>query len=118
MEGHRNAQRMAEGGGGRGEVITAAMENMADKNETVEDIVIGVCGHPDPVGEPWPPFPTLAHELFHAVRHSARSFGFEQSQHDEAEAYLFERAFEYFAEKLDEDHRAMTGAEQGKGGRK
>lgn len=44
-----------------------------------------------------PTMPTLAHELFHAIRRSAKSFGFEQSRHDEAEAYLFERAFEYFA---------------------
>ena len=65
-----------------------------------------------------PPLPTLAHELYHAVRESARNFGFEQSRHDEAEAYLFERAFEYFAGKIEEDRRAMTGAEQdGKGGR-
>ena len=59
-----------------------------------------------------PPLPTLAHELYHAVRESARNFGFEQSGHDEAEAYLFERAFEYFAGKIEEDCRAMTGAEQ------
>ena len=65
-----------------------------------------------------PPLPTLAHELYHAVRKSARNFGFEQSSHDEAEAYLFERAFEYFAGKIEEDCRAMTGAEQDKGGRK
>ena len=44
-----------------------------------------------------PALPTLAHELYHAIRNSARNFGFEQSRHDEAEAYLFERAFEYFA---------------------
>ena len=66
----------------------------------------------------WPPFPTLAHELYHAVRHSARSFGFDQSQHDEAEAYLFERAFEYFAGKIEDDRRAMDGAEQERGERK
>lgn len=44
-----------------------------------------------------PALPVLAHELYHAIRNSARIFGFEQSRHDEAEAYLFERAFEYFA---------------------
>lgn len=44
-----------------------------------------------------PALPTLAHELYHAIRNSARNFGFEQSRNDEAEAYLFERAFEYFA---------------------
>ena len=59
-----------------------------------------------------PPLPTLAHELYHAVRESARNFGFEQSSHDEAEAYLFERAFEYFTGKIEEDCRAMNGAEQ------
>ena len=66
----------------------------------------------------FPPLPTLAHELYHAVRESARNFGFEQSCHDEAEAYLFERAFEYFAGKVEEDCRAMNGAEQDRGGRK
>ena len=62
-----------------------------------------------------PPLPTLAHELYHAVRHSARSFGFEQSEHDEAEAYLFERAFEYFSGKIGADCRAMAGAEHDRG---
>ena len=33
-------------------------------------------------------------------------------RHDEAEAYLFERSFEYFAGKLEEDRRVLTGAEQ------
>ena len=50
---------------------------------------------------------TLAHELYHAVRKSAKCFGFE-GPGDEAEAYLFERALEYFTEKLAKDRRKHT----------
>lgn len=65
----------------------------------------------------YPDLPTLVHELYHAVRKAARSFGFEGGV-DEAEAHLFQCAFEYFTRKIKEDCRAMTGAEQDKGGRK
>lgn len=51
-----------------------------------------------------PDLPTLVHELYHAVRKAARSFGFEGGV-DEAEAYLFQCAFEYFTKKLAQDKR-------------
>lgn len=50
---------------------------------------------------------TIAHELYHAIRKSAKCFGFE-GPNDEAEAYLFERALEYFTEKLANDRRKLT----------
>ena len=53
-----------------------------------------------------PDLPTLVHELYHAVRKAARSFGFEVGV-DEAEAYLFQFAFEYFTAKLAQDRKEV-----------
>ena len=64
-----------------------------------------------------PKLSTLGHELYHAVRRISRKKRLE-NDNDEPEAYLFEHLFEYFAGKIEEDCRAMNGAEQDKGGRK